>query len=114
MARIPGMQSPIPPSMFAIGAEDANGEIVGCCGAFLVLHADPLWLREDHRASGALLRGLWAKMVETVKAAGGTNIEVGMSDTNPGEPTESLVARLCERVGGYEIKARFFVIPIGA
>jgi hypothetical protein len=36
-----------------------------------------------------------------------------MYDTVPGEPTESLVARMCEYVGGRELKARFFSVPVG-
>jgi hypothetical protein len=85
--------------------------VVAACGVFLAAHADPLWVREDHRKHGLLLLRLWEATRAEIIRRGGERINVGMTETNPGEPTESLVARMCETAGGHEIKARFFEVP---
>ncbi len=110
---VPGMISPVPDSLFAVGSVDEQG-VVSCIAGFLVLHADPLWIREDHRHEGRLLLRLWEAFRGELVRRGAKRIEVGMTDKNPGHPTESLVERACEFAGGYELKARFFAIPVEA
>ena len=110
---VPGMISPVPDSLFAVGSVDEQG-VVSCIAGFLILHADPLWIREDRRHEGRLLQRLWEAFREEVIRRGAKRLEVCMTDEIPGEPTESLVARACEAAGGYEMKARFFAIPIEA
>jgi hypothetical protein len=109
---VPGMQDPISSSLFVIGAVDEKG-VAAACGVFLVMHADPIWIREDHRNGGKLLLHLWEETKEEIKLRRfGPELFVGMTETNPGQPTESLVERMIESAGGSEIQARFFVIPV--
>ncbi len=111
---IPGIMDPIPASLFAVGMVDEKG-VAAACGIFLVMHADPIWIREDKRNSGKLLLELWeATKAEIERGNLGPEVMiVGMTPTNPGPPTEELVERMCVTAGGYEIKARFFAIPVG-
>ena len=108
---VPGVIDPIPGSFFAVGVVDDKG-VVAACGAFLKLHCDPIWIRPDKRNSGMLLYRLWQAMGEELVRRGVKNVEAGMTDTNPGQPTESLIERLCLMSGGKEWKARFFSIPV--
>jgi hypothetical protein len=111
-ATVPGMVDPMPESLTAVGAVDPSG-VVCCIGLFLVLHADPIWIRDDWRNSGKLPLHLW-QATRDVASVLGPEVFVGMSEDNPGQPTESLVERMVESAGGQELKARFFTIPVGA
>ena len=109
-ATVPGIIDPMPTSLTAVGAVDEKG--VACCiGLFLVLHADPLWIREDHRHSGKLPLHLWQATREIAEVYG-PEVYVGMSEDKPGQPLEGTVARMMEFAGGQELKARFFTIPL--
>lgn len=109
---MPGMQSPVPDSLFAIGAVDEQG-VGACIGVFLVLHADPIWIRPDLRNHGRLPLRLWQETRAEIAARRlGSEVFVGMTPDNPGQPTEDLVARMCVAAGGEELRARFFVIPV--
>ena len=109
---VPGMPAEIPDSLFVTGLVDEKG-VAAALGVFFVLHADPIWIREDHRASGKLLLRLWEAARQEIRRRNlGPELFVGMTDTNPGEPTEDLVARMCETAGGGELKARFFTVPV--
>jgi hypothetical protein len=109
---VPGMVDPIPSSLFAMGAVDDKG-VAAAIGVFLVMHADPFWIREDLRQHGKLPLRLWeATLREIIYRRLGPELFVGMTEDNPGQPTEGLVERMCKVAGANEIKARFFVIPI--
>ncbi len=112
---VPGMVSPIPASLWVMGAVDEKG-VAAAIGCFFVLHADPLWVRPDKRKGGRLLRDLWYATKDEIRRGrlGPEVLWVGMTDENPGPPNDALVARACEAVGGYELKGRFFVIPVEA
>ena len=112
-AEIPGMIDPMPDSLFVVGAVDESG-IIAACGVFMALHADPLWIRPDKRkCKPCLLKHLWDNVAEEILRRGASSVEVGMTETNPGQPTESMIERMCKLVGGREIKARFFSVPVG-
>jgi hypothetical protein len=111
--QVPGVISPRPSSFIMVGAVDEDGKVYAACGAFLVLHADPLWIRPDWRGRGRLLYRLMQAFMGELRSRGVRGVEVGMTDTNPGQPTESLIERVCRMVGGHELKARFFAVPIG-
>jgi hypothetical protein len=110
---IPGIVDPIPKSLFAVGMVDEQG-VAAAIGVFLVLHADPIWIRPDKRNAGKLLLGLWnATKAEILRGQMGPEVlVVGMTDNVPGQPIEDLIERLCLTAGGNEVKARFFVIPV--
>lgn len=112
-ATVPGMIDPIPDSLVAVGAVDEEGQVVACIGTFAVLHADPVWVREDHRNGKTLLR-LWDTVKRELMGRGVSGVDVLMSPNVPGLPLEDTVARLCEAVGGVEVKLRHFVVPIEA
>ena len=112
-ATVPGMISPIPDSLVAIGAVDENG-VAACIGTFPVLHADPVWVREDLRGHGKTLLRLWEKTRENLAERGLRGIEVLMTENVPGPPLEETVARMCEHVGGKEFRVRAFVLPVEA
>lgn len=109
---VPGMQDPIPGSLFAVGLVDEKG-VAAACGVFLVVHADPIWIRPDLRNSGKLLLHLWEEAEKEIRLRNfGSEVFVGMTPENPGQPTEGLVERMCLFAGGSELKARFFVVPV--
>jgi hypothetical protein len=111
-ATVPGMIDPMPESFFAVGAVDEKG-VVACIGMFFVLHADPLWIRPDHRHSGKTLLRLWQATSDVVAAAGlGEEIFASMTETNPGPPLDAVVEKIWHAAGGEELKARFCVLPI--
>jgi hypothetical protein len=112
MRMVPGMPESIPQSMFVMGMVDEQG-VAAACGVFLVLHADPIWIRPDKRNGGKLLLHLWEATRAEIEARNlGPEVFVGMTEDNPGQPTESVVERMCLAGGGEELKARFFVIPV--
>jgi len=112
MEAIPRVQEPLPGSFFAVGMTDEQG-LAAACGVFLVVHSDPIWIRPDLRNSGKLLLRLWeATSKEIAWRRLGPEVFVGMTDTNPGQPTEGLVERMCLAAGGAELKARFFTVPV--
>jgi hypothetical protein len=111
---VPGMSDPIPDSLFAVGSVDSKG-VAAAIGVFLVLHADPIWIREDMRGLGKLPLRLWeAARREIMERRLGPELFVGMTEDNPGQPVEGLVERMCKTAGGSEVKARFFVVPVEA
>jgi hypothetical protein len=110
--QVPGVLSPRPSSFIMVGSVDEAGKVVAAVGAFLALHADPVWVRPDKRGTGLMRQVLAAGMAE-LSRRGVTHVEVGVTDTNPGPPFESMVEHACLAAGGYEIKARFFAVPIG-
>ncbi len=112
ISQVPGVINPRPGSFIMIGAVDEMG-VYAACGAFLVLHADPIWIREDKRRNGKLLYRLWEAFKSELFRRGVEKVEVGMTDTNPGQPTESLIERVCLGNGGKELRARFFAVPLG-
>jgi hypothetical protein len=110
---VPGMIDPIPSSLFAIGAVDEQG-VAAAIGVFLVIHADPIWIRKDLRGHGKLPLRLWeATKREIMERQLGPELLVGMTESNPGQPIEGLIERMCAAAGGEEIRARFFVLPMG-
>jgi hypothetical protein len=109
---VPGMQEPIPGSLWAMGLVDNDG-VAAACGVFWVVHADPIWIRPDKRNNGKLLLRLWEKTRDEILFRNmGREVFVGMTDTNPGQPTEGLVERMVQKAGGMEVYARFFIIPV--
>lgn len=110
-ATVPGMMDPQPDSMFTVGAVDDAG-VVAACGIFLAVCADPLWVRPDHRNDGKTLLGLWNATRQEIADRGGARLRVTMTDDNPGQPYESIVARLCLHAGGEELKGRVFFVPV--
>jgi hypothetical protein len=112
--QVPGVITPRPSSFIMVGSVDDDGKVVAAVGAFLVLHADPIWIRPDKRGGG-LMRRLWEAGRAELLGRGVENVEmlVGMTDTNPGPPFDAQVERVCLAIGGHEIKARFFAVPVG-
>ena len=110
---MPGIFNPQPDSMFTVGAVDERG-VVAACGVFVAWCGDPLWVRPDHRGDGRTLVKLWQATAGEIARRDGAQIMVTMTEDNPGPPFESLVARLCEKVGGEELKGRVFLVPVGA
>ena len=111
-ATVPGMMDPQPESLFVVGDTDEKG-VVAACGVFLAVCADPLWVRPDHRGDGRTLLRLWEATRDEIIRRGGYGLRVTMTEDNPGEPFESIVARLCEKAGGAELRGRVFLIPVG-
>ena len=113
LATVPGMVSPMPQSLFGVGLVDEQG-VAAAIGVFLVLHADPIWIREDKRFSGKLPLELWeaTKALVAKENLGPELLWVGMTENKPGQPTEGLVERMVRKAGGEELRARFFAIPI--
>ena len=111
-ATVPGMVSPMPESLLVMGCVDEKG-VAAAVGLFFVVHADPLWVREDRRHSGKLLM----RLIEAGKAAVrdtqmGPEVVVSMTPTNPGPPAERVVERVLRAIGGSEVDGRFFAVPV--
>lgn len=112
IARVPGVQTPVPKSFHAIGAVDDEGNVIAALGIFAAVHFDPLWVREDKRGSGIILRRLWEAVQRHLRDHDLGDVTVGMLDSNPGPRYESVVEKLCCKLaGGHEVKGRIFTIP---
>lgn len=112
-ATVPGMVEPQPDSLVVMGAVDEAGDVVAALGFFFVVHADPIWVRRDHRNGGKLLLKLWQEAREFIRRTRmGTDVVVGVTPTNPGPEVEGLVEKLCVAAGGSELAARFWSIPV--
>jgi hypothetical protein len=48
--------------------EEDGQDVVGCWAFAMVAHADGLWIREDHRKKGVVLRRLWRAMKDVAHA----------------------------------------------
>jgi len=113
IAQVPGVPSQIPGFFHMIGAVDEDGKVAAACGIYAAIHLDPMWIREDRRKSPFILRRLWNEMKEFFRYKGVSNVTVGMLDSNPGQPNESVIAKMCEAAGGHEVRGRLFVIDVG-
>jgi hypothetical protein len=113
MESVPGMLSPIPSSLFAMGIVDEQG-VAAAIGVFMVIHADPIWIRPDKRGAGVLPLRLWeATRQEITERDLGPEVLVGITPDNPGPPIEQVIEKMVEFAGGQEVMARFFVLPTG-
>src|SRR3990172_4951559 len=86
-------------------AVNEDGEIVAFCGAVVVCHLDPLWVRPDYRRHPALLRRLW-QAVKFVLRDAGVGVAFGMAKDSQPE-----IGRLCKWVGGFLVDGRMYDIP---
>lgn len=111
-AKVPGMADPMPGSMMAMGAVDDSGEVVAAIGCYFVVHADPIWVREDHRHGKLLVRLIDAAKNAVRETRMGSEVFVSMTPDNPAPETQKAVEKIWRYAGGSEVDARFFVIPV--
>lgn len=57
------------PGVRVVVVEDA-GVIVGCCGLFMPLHVEGLWIDPSHRSKSAVGRRLWRSVQSMASAVG--------------------------------------------
>lgn len=57
-------------STMAVAVVEVDGEIVSYWVAWYGLHCEPIWVREDHRKSPAVIRGIVDEMEQLIKASG--------------------------------------------
>lgn len=112
METVPGICKPIPRSMFAVGMVDEKG-VAAALGIFMVIHADPIWVRPDVRHQG-IARRLWDEAKAEIQSQHlGPEVFFSMTPEIPGYPLEEKIAEVAIELGGAELEARFFVIPVG-
>jgi hypothetical protein len=51
-----------PEAITPVVVEDEDGQIVGAWGLITLAHVEGIWIREDHRAKGVVIRRLWRQM----------------------------------------------------
>ena len=90
------------PSQRVAGCFD-NGEIIGVWATTVALHAEPIWIREDHRKSPVIIRRLWEKVKEIVKDMGGHGVVGIIPDDVPADK------RLAEWLGATEIPGHIYL-----
>lgn len=112
IAKIPDVQTPLPPNMWAMGVENDAGEIVASLPIYLALRADPLWIREDYRKHPRVLLRLWQETRRKLSEGGDGELLVGFTPGYPGPPLNDVLLKIYAFVGGREIQARFFIIPL--
>ena len=112
MESIPGISDPIPGSMWAVGMVDEKG-LAAAIAVFWVAHADPIWVRPDLRMQG-VARKLWTAAEQEMRIRRyGPEVAFVMTPDTPGQPTEDKLAAVALEMGGREVTARAFVIPVG-
>ena len=108
MESLPVLLDPIPGSAFAMGLVDEQG-VAAYIGVFMVVHADPIWIRPDKRGMSKLPLHLWeATKQEILERRLGPEVLVGVTPDCPWQ----LVERMAKHAGGQELEARFFSLPV--
>jgi len=97
---------PDPSHWRIIVAEDA-GQILAYNCLYEAVHAEPLWIRPDHRHHAHLFRDLWRVTKQTLEEAGVDLVHVCVPDTLPGQQ------RLVEKFGGIPAPGKLYLLEIG-
>ncbi len=81
-----------------------DGAIIGCHILMNVLHAECLWIREDHRGKSSVARRLWTAVQTEAKAMGAQAFSTSsMSDD---------IDRLLEHVGAVKVPGKYYSVRL--
>ncbi len=94
----------IDPARVKVVVVEDGGEIVGCWGAFAVIHAEGVWIAPAHRTRGSVARRLWAGMRRVVREWGASQVITGADRPE--------IASLIERHGGSIVPFATYVLPL--
>jgi hypothetical protein len=90
----------------AFAALDASGEIIGVLLTFNVVHAEPLWVREDYRNHPRILKRLWDGVRSLLQGSGVDYAVSVILDSLP------VTRKIAIAVGGIEIPGKVFLYPV--
>lgn len=92
------------PHTCVVVVEDRE-RIIGCWAFVLCLHAEDLWIADDHRQKGAVARRLLKGAAAVAADTGVQSVCVGVADPD--------VAAFVTRLGGSVLDGVPYVMPIG-
>jgi hypothetical protein len=61
---------PKPETSRVVVGEDQAGRVVAYWCVFAAIHVEPVWIAPEHRARPGLIRSLWGKVREVLRASG--------------------------------------------
>jgi hypothetical protein len=91
------------PGQARITAALEEDEIVGIWSVAFVLHAEPVWVREDHRRHPTLLRRLWDGVTDIVRDIGAKGVVGVIPDSVPADK------RIAEWIGAEPIPGAIYL-----
>ncbi len=94
----------------SIGAFE-DDVLIAVCGITPVLHLDPVWVRPDKRRQGMVGR-LWQAVSDNLRGKGVSVVTTGFIPGEPDEETAKVVVKICEDLGGVEIKGTFWGLKV--
>lgn len=100
----------IPPEQLArmsVAVVEVDGVIVAYWVVWYALHVEPLWIREDHRKSVAVVKGLVDAMHGIVEASGEAAAFCVIDPEN-----WATVGDYAERFGFYEAPGRLYYLVV--
>lgn len=106
----PGLPELLPyvrPDNIAIVVVEKDDEIVGIICALRATHLETMWVRPDCRRNPGVIRALM-RTAFAVPLARGEEWVIGGADTD-----NHLMDSFCTRLGGRELKQKFYVLPAG-
>lgn len=87
---------------------DESGKIAACWAAVAVVHLEPLWVREDYRKSGYVIRRLWTLLKDVLLKQGVRTTLTVIADA---VPVTRKVASWC---GAREVPGKLFFLDISS
>lgn len=85
---------------------DKSGKIAAIWVALAVVHLEPLWIREDHRNSGYVLRRLWTCLKDVLAPLGVRRTLTVIADSVP------VTGRIANWLGAEEIPGKLFFLDV--
>jgi hypothetical protein len=99
--------SKLPQGAHVLVVEDKDGKIVGTWCAYTLVHAEGVWVAEEHRAKAAVARSLMQGMAIVIREAfNAAGFMTGSMDND--------VAKMLLALGAIEIPGRHFTVPVTA
>jgi len=96
----------IPREARVFAAINDEGDVVAAWCLTAVAHAEPLWVREDHRNHPVLLRRLWKQLTHAARSAGVTHLASAIMDDRP------VTQKIAQWTGAQSLPAKFYVLPL--
>lgn len=96
-------------SRVVAAVDTESGKVVGIMVVQMVLHAEPIWIKEEYQG-----RGIWREMAETMD---GYLMEMAAQGIVAGvytQPTRPETKAICEKMGYYEAEHPLYVKLYGS
>ena len=96
-----------PQNIAVVVVENDEGEIVASVSALHVTHFEGLWIKPEERGNAGVFRALIRQAYALPQTRDEKWVIGGAEDGN------DQMGALCERLGGYALPMKFYVMPVG-